>query len=67
MNEFFTFLILTQHYPYSRQIQAITYRDLCIDADVGEFLQTTEQQVSKCVLEDIYSFASSATSKHKYF
>jgi len=58
MNSDFTLLIFLQHYPYNRQIQFISNKDLLIDDDVAGFLPTTEQQVSKDVLDNIYAYAS---------
>jgi hypothetical protein len=58
MNSDFTLLVFMQHYPYYRQIQMISRKDLLIDDDVANFLPTTEQQVSKEILDNIYAYAS---------
>ena len=55
----FTLLLLTQHYPVSQQFQVISSDDLSIDADVADFLKTSEQQASRNVLDRINAFASS--------
>ena len=58
MNSDFILMIFLQHYPYNRQIQFISKKDLLIDDDVAGFLPITEQQVSKDVLDNIYAYAS---------
>ena len=58
MNSDFILLIFTQHYPYNRQIQMISHKDMLIDDDVVGFMPTTEHQVSKEVLDNIYAYAS---------
>ena len=60
MNDNFTLLILSQHYPISQRFQIISYEDVSIDADVADFLQTAEQQVARQVLDSIYTRAASA-------
>ena len=61
MDKDFTLLLLTQHHPVSQQFQILSYRDVAsISTDVAGFLQTTEQQASKCVLDSIYAYASAA-------
>ena len=56
----FTFLLISYHYPFSQQFQLLSRRDFIVEADVAELLQTTEYQVSKRVLENIYAYASEA-------
>ena len=60
MNEYFTLLLLSQHYPISQQFQIISYEDVSVDADVADFLQTVEQYASQHVLDNIYTCASAA-------
>ena len=60
MNLDFTILYLSYHYPFSQQFQLLSQKDLIVEADVANFLQTTEQQVSRCVLDNIYAYASEA-------
>ena len=60
MNKDFTLMIMLQHYPISQQLQVFSYKDLLINADVADYLQTTEQQVSKSVLDSVYAYASAA-------
>ncbi len=63
MDENFTLLLLSQHYPISQQLKVVSYEDVSIDADVADFLQTTEQQVSQHVLDSIYAYASVAVQR----
>jgi len=56
----FTLLLLMQHYPVSQQFQIISHGDLSIDADVADFLQAAEQQVSRQALDSVYANASAA-------
>ena len=60
MNEYFTLLLLSQHYPISQQFQIISYEDVSVDADVADFLQAAEQYASQHVLDSIYTCASTA-------
>ena len=60
MDKDFTLLMLMQHYPITQQLHIISFKDLMMDADVADCLQTTEQQVSKCVLDNIYAYASAS-------
>ena len=60
MNKEFTLILLSYHHPYSRQFQILPFKDVSVEADVAGFLQTTEQQVSKCVLDGIYDYAAQA-------
>ena len=60
MNIDFTFLLLSYHYPYTQQFQLLSKKDFFLETDVSEFLQTTEQQVSRRVLDSIYAYASEA-------
>jgi len=61
MNTDFTLLLLTQHYPFFQNLQLLSYNDNQIeDDDVAEFLQTTEQQISKRTLDNVYAYASAA-------
>ena len=53
--DFILLLFSTHHYPFYQQF---SYRDLLIEPDVADFLQTTEQRVSKNVLDNIYAYAS---------
>jgi hypothetical protein len=63
MDENFTLLLLSQHYPISLQFQAFSYDDVSIDADVADFLQAAEQQASQCVLDRINVYASAAINQ----
>ena len=56
----FTLLLLMQHYPFTQQLHVFSNKDLIMDADVADCLQTTEQQVSKCVLDHVYAYASAS-------
>ena len=60
MNNDFTLLLLTQHYPIYQQLQVISRDDVYIDESVAGFLHTTELQIDKCVLDPIYAYASVA-------
>ena len=60
MDKNFTLLLLTQHYPVSQQFQMISYGDVSIDVDVADFLQAAEQQVSRQVLDSVYTNAWAA-------
>ena len=60
MDENFTLLLLSQHYPISQQFQVLSYQDVSIDADIADFLQTTEQQISQNVIDHIKAYASAA-------
>ena len=60
MDKDFTLLMLMQHYPITQQFHVISHNDLMMDTDVADCLQTTEQQVSKCVLDHIYAYASAS-------
>ena len=60
MNRDFILLLISHHYPFYQQFQALSHKDLFIETDVADFLQTTEQQVSKNVLDNIYAYASTA-------
>jgi len=59
MYDNFTLLLLLQHYPVSQQFQVISFKDVTIDADVADFLQTAEQRVDQYILDNVYTFASS--------
>ena len=59
----FTLLLLMQHYPVTQQFHVITHHDLLMDADVADCLQTTEQQVSDCVLDHVFAFASASVQQ----
>ena len=63
MNENFTLLLLSQHYPVSQQFQIFTYKDVSIDTDVADFLQAAEQQVSQRVVDRINACASIAVQR----
>ncbi len=63
MDENFTLLLLSQHYPISQQLQIIPYEDMSIDADVADYLHAAEQQVSQNVLDNIFSYASAAVQR----
>ena len=54
MNNHFTLLLLSQHYPVSQQFQIIRREDISIDAEVADLLQAGEERVSQHVLESIY-------------
>ena len=56
----FTFLLLSFHYPFTRQFCLLSYKDLLEGADVADFLKTTEQCVSKRILDKVYAYASKA-------
>ena len=58
MDDHYTLLILSQHYPVSQQLQIISYEDVSIDTDVAEFLQAAEQQIGQHVLDSICTFAA---------
>ena len=60
MYEYFTLLLLLQHYPASQQFQIISYEDVAINADVADFLQAAEQHIDQYVLDDVYTFAAVA-------
>ena len=60
MDENFTLLLLSQHYPFSQQLQVFSYDDVSIDADIADFLHTAEQQVSQRVINNINIHASAA-------
>ena len=62
MNVDFTFLLVMQHYPYYQHLQMSSGKDVKIEEDVADFLQTVEQQVSAKVLDEIYAYASSKIS-----
>ena len=51
-------LLISFHYPFYQQILAFAPDDLLLEADVVDFLKTTEQQVSQNVLDNIYEYAS---------
>ena len=55
--DFILLLFSTHHYPFYQQI---SYKDLMIEPDVADYLQTNEQRVSKNVLDNIYAYASAA-------
>ena len=59
----FTLLLLMQHYPITQQLHVFSNKDLIMDADVADCLQTTEQQVSKCVLDNVYAYASASVQQ----
>ena len=56
MDENFTLLLLSQHYPFSQQIQFLSNDDVTIDADIADFLQSAEQQVSQHVIDRINAY-----------
>ena len=60
MDENFTLLLLSQHYPISQQFQIISYEDVSIDAEIADFLRVAEQHASQHVLDSIYARASVA-------
>ena len=60
MDEHFTLLLLSQHYPFSQQLQVLSYDDVSIDADIADFLHITEQQLSQRVIDNINAYASAA-------
>ena len=60
MNLDYTFLLISYHFPFSQQFQLLSRKDLLVEPDVAELLQTNEQQISKCVLDNIYAYASEA-------
>ena len=60
MNEDYTLLIVMQHYPIYQQLQVLSRKDTMMDTEVADFLRTTEQEVSKDVLDNVYSYASAA-------
>jgi len=63
MDNDFTLLLLMQHYPITQQFHILSNKDLMMDADVADCLQTTEQQVSKYVLDSIYAYASASVQR----
>jgi len=60
MNTDFTLLLISHYYPFYQQFQVLSHEDLVIETDVEDFLKTTEQRVSKDVLDNIYAYASAA-------
>ena len=58
MDNHFTLLLLSQHYPISQQFQIISNEDVSIDANIAGFLQAIEQRASQHVLDHIYTHAS---------
>ena len=54
----FTILLLSYHYPFIHQLQLLSHKDLLVEADVAALLNTTEHQVSKSILDNIYAYAS---------
>ena len=60
MAENFTLLLLSQHYPFSQQLQVFSYDDVSIDADIADFLHTAEHQASQHVIDKITEYASAA-------
>ena len=60
MDRDFTLLLISHHYPFYQQFQTLSHDDLLIETDVADFLKTTEQQVSKKALDNIYAYASTA-------
>ena len=63
MNDNFTLLLLSQHYPVSQRFQIFTSKDVSIDADVADYLRSAEQQVSQYVLDRINACASIAVQR----
>lgn len=63
MHENFTLLILSQYYPVSQHYQVITFKDMSIDTDIADFLQSAEQQVSQQVMDRINEYASIAVQR----
>jgi len=59
----FTLLLLMQHYPITQQLHVLSKKDLTIDTDVANCLQTTEQQISKRVLDNVYAYASASVQQ----
>jgi len=64
MNENFTLLLLSQHYPVSQRFQIFTYQDVSIDTDVADFLRAAEQQVSQRVVDRVNACASIAVQRN---
>ena len=56
----FTLFLLSFHHPFSRQFHLLSYEDLLEVTDVSDFLKTTEQRVSKRILDKVYAYASKA-------
>lgn len=65
MAENYTLLFLTQHFPDSQQLSIFTYDDVSVDADVADYLQNSEMQVSSDMLENVYSFAKDSLQSRK--
>ena len=63
MYENFTLLILSQHYPVSQQFQIFTCKDVSIDTDVADYLQSAEQQISQHVVDRINACALMAVQR----
>ena len=63
MHENFTLLLLSQHYPVSQQFHIFSYKDVAIDADVADFLQAAEQQVSQRVIDKVHQYLSHCEKK----
>jgi len=60
MHKDFTLLLLSFHYPFSRQFIVLSGKDFSVEKDVADFLQTTEQRVSRRTLDKVYAYASDA-------
>ena len=55
-------LLISHYYPFYQHFHVLSHKDFLLETDVADFLKTTEQQVSKDVLDNIYAYAS--TVKH---
>jgi len=54
----YTLLLLVQHYPFFQHVHFLSKNDIIIEDDIAEFLRTTEQQISKRALDNVYAYAS---------
>ena len=63
MNDHFTLLLLSQHYPVSQHFQIFTGKDVSIDTDIADYLRSAEQQVSQRIVDRINACASMAVQR----
>jgi len=63
MDENFTLLILSQHYPVSQHFRIFTFKDVSVDTDIADYFRSAEQQVSQCVIDRINACASKAVQR----
>lgn len=58
MGENFTLLFWSQHYPVSQLFQVFSFDEMSIEADIADFLQSSEQKASQPVLDRINAYAA---------